>query len=263
MAERFVKWAKGWRLAFNDSTFRAFVRAAAAVGGDRIEEEARQAVLESLPSTASDEKSLGLFGADVGIERGPTETAADYADRLSIQAYLNRLRGKPLGLLLGLEWAEFTGAVVVTINGLAHYLSAAPSLQDIKDAIDNMEPPTSWYTIVDMGPNPAIPAVSAEGKSPAHGAIAAGTRPWWFYDHQWAKTHRFGILFPAPTAIDLTIPENLARIRRVIRNWKPANAKCLGIWVNSTGAVWGWPPGNMWGGGGMWGGGAVAFFQAE
>lgn len=263
MAERFVKWAKGWRLAFNDETFRAFIRSAAAIGGDKLEEEARQAVLESLPSTASDEKSLGLFGADVGIERGPTESASDYGNRLEIQAYLNRLRGTPFGLLLALEWAEFTGGVLVTINGRAHYFSAAPSLDDVKAAVDNAEIPSSWYVQVDLGLNPPIPIVAAEGKSPAHGAIAAGTRPWWFYDHLWAKTHRFGVLFPAPTAIDLTIPENLARIRRVIRTWKPANAKCLGIWVNSTGAIWGWPPGNLWGGLGLWGGGAVAIFQAE
>ena len=262
MAGRFEEWIRGWRLGFNGPNFRAFAGALAATVGDRVEAEARQAAREALPSLASDEGSLALFGADVSIDRGPTETAASYRERLSHHVSLNKMRGKALGMLSALYWSDFPGAVLVTQNGRAHNLSAAPSAPDITTAIEALTSP-SWYVITAVGTNPPIPLVAAEGKSPSHAPIAAGQLPWWYFDANWSKCNRFGIIFPLGTTVDLTVAANLARIKRVIRQWKGAHQRCFGVWVVTSGLQWGWPVTNTWGGGGLNWGGTNLFYAVD
>lgn len=51
---------------------------------------------------------------------------------------------------------------------------------------------------------------------------------------------------------------DLARLRRIVRGWKPAKARCMGAFAIISGELWGWPVGT-WGDPGVWGGEAVAF----
>lgn len=54
----------------------------------------------------------------------------------------------------------------------------------------------------------------------------------------------------------------LNTIRKVVKTWKPAKAKFMGIWVVVDGAVWGWPLGTKWGASGLkWGSGTSAHYD--
>ena len=258
MPGRFERWVGGWRLAFNGPNFRAFFGGLAAVV-DRLAGEALQAAREATPSLAEDEASFGLFGRDVGIERGPTETLASYQVRLAHQVAQNKLHGTSLGLLCQLHWLGFPGAVVVQQNGYAHSLTSDPSAPDLTAALAAKSKP-SWYQIEELGPNPAIPA-STDGKP----AIAAGTIPWWtFGDPMDAEGNqynsRFGLIWDASaTDPDLGTAANLARLRRVVRKWRAGKSRCVVARVITSGHYWG-EPGLLWGAGGLvWGGTSTSY----
>lgn len=52
---------------------------------------------------------------------------------------------------------------------------------------------------------------------------------------------------------------DLAKCKRIVRDWKPAKAKCMGLFVLVSGRSWGWPL-VAWGDVGLkWGGEVVAF----
>src|SRR6185295_11688784 len=99
-----------------------------------------------------------------------------------------------------------------------------------------------------LAANPGIPA-STDGKP----AIPAHTIPWWTLPggpmDAAGNQHngRFAIVFgdDAPDP-DLDDAANLARIRRVIRDWRPAKALCAAIHVVSGGHYYG-EPGVEWG----------------
>ena len=259
MAGIFETFVRGWRLGFNGPQFRAFMGGLAAVM-DKADVLARQATREGYGGLAEDDKSLGLIGADYGIPSAPSMTTEEYRDLLAYKVPLNQLRGTGLGLCLGLHFADFPGAVVVQQNGIAYQITGTVDLADIVEPIAL----PSWITMSTLSDsNPNIPA-STDGKP----AIAAGTIPWWTIDggmdaegNQW--NGRFMVLFPSDVDDPaLGTAANLARIRRVIRAWRPAKARCAGIVVCTSGKLVGWPPRDVADGGTV-GPGSATTYTAE
>lgn len=57
---------------------------------------------------------------------------------------------------------------------------------------------------------------------------------------------------------------DLARLRRIVRDWKPARARCVGLYVLISGEFWDWPVGTWDEPGGFWGPpGDVVHFEME
>ena len=74
---------------------------------------------------------------------------------------------------------------------------------------------------------------------------------------------RFMVLFPSDVDDPaLGTAANLARIRRVIRAWRPAKARCAGIVVCTSGKLVGWPPRDVADGGTV-GPGSATTYTAE
>jgi len=250
----YEEWITSQRLPWLGTKGRAIVGAFAAVLGDRALEWAKQAFLEHLPEKAT-AASNALTASERQIEPGPTEANAALATRLVRAVAQWRLAGAPLGLLLALYYAEFAEAVIVQQNGRGYNLSGTSNLDDIADLTTQ----PAWYIVTTLGLNPAIPA-SADGRP----AIASGTVPWWTFDVSHMDTagnqftSRFAILFPVGNTVDLSVQANLDRIRRVIQRWRPAKATCVTIIDVLSGAVWGWPASQNWGGF-SWGGSIATY----
>lgn len=219
MAGIFEEWVRGWRLGFNGPNFRAFMGGLAAVM-DRADTIAKQATREGYAALAEDAASLGMIGADYGIERGPTETVAEFQARLAYKVALNRLRGTPLGVLLALYYGEFEGAVLVQQNGRYHTLSAAPNLDDIVE----MTSLPSWVESDDTSTRPSDGA------------------PWWTFDDSDTFCSRFAVIFPvdAPNP-GLSTAATLARAQRLVKAWRPAKATCEGFVHVTAGKTIGYP----------------------
>src|SRR5690242_10048302 len=61
--------------------------------------------------------ALPVIGDELGLDRGPFETDQQYAARL-VGAWLAwKYAGTPLGLLVALYWAGFSGGLIVQQNG--------------------------------------------------------------------------------------------------------------------------------------------------
>lgn len=234
-------WARKLRAAWSGgSKGSAMLGSIAALIGDNTDANSLAGLLEQMPATATDEASVDLALAERQLEAGPAMTFADKQAFAAAAPNLNRFRGRPLGTLLALHYAGFPDAVIVQQNGQGYMLSAAPNL----DSLASLFPFTaglSWFDVADLGPNPLIPA-SADGKP----AIPAGTVPWWVFGppmdgdgNQW--NNRYGVLFPTYATDPLLVAANLARIKRVLLAWKPGQARCAGIWVCTSGAMWGLP----------------------
>jgi len=250
-------WVRGLRLAHNGPKNQALWGALAKVAGDNRRADMYAGVLESLPSFAST-GALGLLGNDRLIDRGPSESDAAYAARLVAAPLLWRLAGTPLGLLLALSGAGFSGMVVAQQNGLTWSLNATPVLADLA----NLVALPSWVTRTEKAnANPPLPA-SADGKP----AIAALTIPWWTLDNPMDANGnqycaRFAVVFPSTaTNPNLGVAANLTRIQGVISKWRPAKARCVGIWVVTSGKNWG--DGHLYGVSTNWGGASTVYAGA-
>jgi len=269
MAGRFEEWISGWRLGINGPNFRALMGGFAAVLGDRMEELARQAVRESLPSLAADDASLGLIGNDLGLPRAPSMSTEDYRAFLQHGISLNRMRVTGLGMCVGLYYADFPGAVVIQQNGLAYQITGTPNLDDVDlmaDPATTLESRVlpAWITRTYLAnSNKYLPA-STDGRP----AVPALTIPWLNIDTDMDAegnqyNSRFAVLFPADVDDPaLGTSANLARIRSTIAAWKPAKTTCAKIVVCTSGHVWGWPPSMKWGDVGLVWGGAVTTYTA-
>jgi hypothetical protein len=55
---------------------------------------------------------------------------------------------------------------------------------------------------------------------------------------------------------------DLNALRTLIRRWKPACTRCVGIRILSSGLMWGWPPTRKWGDAGSVWGGEVLTYEA-
>jgi hypothetical protein len=242
MAATWEAWAKRLRASWaSGPKAQALLGAIGAVLGDQVDANSLAALLEQLPASATDPASVALALSERQIEPGPSLSLADRKALAAAAPNLNRLRGRALGLLLALYYADFQGAVLVQQNGLGYQITATPNLGDLFGLVA----PPSWFTITTLAnANPAVPA-STDGRP----AIPANTVPWWDLGNpmdaagnQFAS--RFAVLFPLSLGTPdpgLGTAANLARIQRVIKAWRPAKTTCAGIIV-ATGPMYGWPP---------------------
>lgn len=233
---RYETWGQQLRLPWIGAKGREILGGFIRVLGDWAIDWGTQSALEHLPEFAS-AASNALTASERQIVPGPTETAASLARRLARAVRQWQYAGTPLGLLLALFYAEFTGAVLVQQNGRGHSLSGAPDLDD----------PTAAHVVTTLAANPML--------SPPHA--------WWTFDGDDSYCSRFAVLFPS-TAPDpqLGVAANLARIQRVIRLWRPAKAKCVGIYHCGAGKFVGWPV-RQANDGGTVGPSTVTFYAAE
>jgi hypothetical protein len=131
---------------------------------------------------------LPHIGAERLLVRGPAETDGNYATRLRTAWDDWARAGTALELLVQLWWAGFEHAVFVQQNGVAFYLSGAPTAgQD----------PTSLLVQTNCSVLPTAMTAQLPLPSGITGptSIAAGT-PWWTFDSEPWFGSRFAILLP-------------------------------------------------------------------
>lgn len=254
----FEEWANKLRLPLNRDAGRNILGAFARVIADLAAEEAEDANFEHLPQKASITDSIKLVASERLIEPGTTETTANLARRLTYAVDQWQLASQPVGMLCALQFAGFCpvaeDVIIVQQNGRAHRLTTVPpDLDDMRAAVLSS----------DLGNNPPIGGVRP---------LAAGVTPWWHIDTDIDAENdqfngRFALLYPAPLGTwaapvnpptDVSSPtrSEVNRLRRIVQRWKPAKAKCVGIYVATAGEMWGWPVGT-WGDPGVWGGTVV------
>ena len=187
---------------------------------------------------------------DIDLVIDPTATAATIASDIQIAQGLWKYAGTPLGMCVGFYMAGLGTPLVVQQNGLVFQLGSGINLADLVGATS----PPSWVLITTLSNgNPALPA-STDGRP----AVAALTVPWWMFDagmdaagNQYCS--RFAIVYPpGTTQPNYGLANLLNRAQSVIARWKPAHARCMGIWEATSGVMWG-TPATVWGVG-TWGG---------
>src|SRR5579864_4679469 len=141
-------FARRLRMAWNDPVKgQSFLGAIAAVLGDETDANSMAALLEQLPLSCKDPASLALHLSERQLEAGPSLSFSDQ-QKLAAAPALNRLRGRPLGMLVALYYADFHSAVVVQQNGLAYQITGTPNLDDLLNL--NAVGIPSWYTVTTL-----------------------------------------------------------------------------------------------------------------
>lgn len=165
--------------------------------GDQTVDDLTQAIIEHWPEYANDPKSNGLTGSERLIDRGPTESDADWAHRITYAVPLSKLHGTPFGVLVALYYAGFAGAVWVQQNGIGYNLSAPPNLDDIAAAPANGAP--SWLVKTQLDQLIAVNTPETRAPVGATKTIPVG-QSWWQLDNAFNTDFcsRFQILFPGP-----------------------------------------------------------------
>lgn len=175
---RYEAWVTSFRLSWMGVVGRRIWGGFAAALGDRSIDWARQAQLEHFPRYAS-APSVALIADERQLDVNPLEPTQAIADRAPYAVQISKFYGSPLGLLLGLHFAGFDGAVAVQQNGQAHTLTLPlPAFQDAWD-------PKGNHVITVLGGNPTLPG-------------AAAGHAWWTFDLDNSFCSRFAVLFPGP-----------------------------------------------------------------
>lgn len=221
---------------------------------DDVTAREKEAVKVCLPSAAPAD-ALPYLGSELTLERGPTESEADFRARLAAPWTAHRHAGSGYGILTQLRAIGYTSTngdpTIVQQNGLALSLDAAGAL--VKTL---------------LGPNPAI-----GGNMP----LVAGTTEWWTFDSGLDANGdqyngRFALLFPSlpsgwttPTDPPVAAPTlaEVNTIRRFVNRWREGARRFMGIYVLVGGIAWGWPPDLEWGDAGDWGDGDVIAWGPE
>jgi hypothetical protein len=183
----FESWMAG--LAANQGPARQrIIKAFASVLGDKSVEWMTWANLEHLPAYASDQ-SIALIASERQLDTATGEAASSIAQRAPFWLQLAKFSGSGLGILLGLHFSGFDGAILIQQNGRA--LSLTLPL-----------PPFVLGQTWDPTPNLVVtacnPLVLALTSSVTPGrSIPAGT-PWFAFDSDTDFCSRFTVLFPGP-----------------------------------------------------------------
>lgn len=184
----FQSWASQLRIKWMSFKGRAHVMAYAAVLGDWTTDWMTAALLERMPLTASS-TALALIASERQADTYPGEPAATLAPRLTQWMLLWRYAGTPLGLLLGLHFSGFDGALLIQQNGVTWQL---------KLPLPTIVPGQPW----DPSPNlvtsscPQLALALTSSVTPTR-SIPAGT-PWFYFDSNTDFCSRFAVLFPGP-----------------------------------------------------------------
>lgn len=212
---------------------------------------------DALPYLAS-ERGL-LQGGTIG--GGPSESNSAFGTRLK-QAWDVPgwpVAGTPYAILIQLYYSlGYTNVIIAQQNGLIYGLVASPT----GDPDTDLDIETAAPLIT-----PATPGPDREDQK----TIPAGT-PWWYFDDKTDFCSRFVVIFPSPLPAWWTDIENpptqtsapslseVNAIRKIIQQWRNAEATCVGIIVSTSGLLWGYPQDQVWGAAtGNWGGTTVVY----
>jgi hypothetical protein len=133
--------------------------------------------------------AVGLIASERQLDTVPGEATATIAARATQWIQLGKFAGSPLGILLGLHFSGFDGALVVQQNGASYQLTLP---------LPTIVPGQPW----DPTPNlvrtscSALPATLTSSVNPTR-SIPAGT-PWFAFDMNTDFCSRFAVLFPGP-----------------------------------------------------------------
>ena len=253
-------WADSLRLAFNGSKGGKILKGLAALLIDKTLDWGTAGLAIRFPiqadGTPAEATALSLMASERRLILDPAASTATQAANIAAAQIAWRYAGTPLGMCLGIYLAGLYTPLVVTQNGLQFQITGTPNFPDL---VGN--PPVggiSWFTITTLpNGNPALPA-STDGRP----AVSALTVPWWMFDagmdaagNQYCS--RFALVYypGAGTIPNFANAEILTRAQRVIAGWKPAHARCMGIWNSGSGTFWWNKPATLWGTGGIvWGG---------
>lgn len=177
-----IPWLVGLDVGHDDATSQATVLDAEVV-------LIQDATFARMPGLAPDDALLHIGGDRQLLYTPSAETQANFVTRLHTAWDDWARAGTGVELLTQLYWGGFTGAVIVTQNGLGCKLSGTPVAgQD----------PTPLVTVFNLG------VIGPPIAGPAR-TIPSGT-PWWTFDDNTEFWSRFAILFPdgMPGALTIT-----------------------------------------------------------
>ena len=161
--------------------------------GDMTEQWCMQGTLEHLPQYASDPVSIALHADDRQLDTYPGEPSAQLQAREPYWLVINKFRGRGLGLLLGLHFAGFDGAIIVQQNGIALSLTLPlPPFTGNWDPTPNLVITQCSQLATALTSNVTPPTWKTPGRS-----IPSATK-WFFFDNNTDFCSRFAVLFPGP-----------------------------------------------------------------
>lgn len=190
---RYESWVTNLK-AVQGLVRRRIFGAFASVLGDKSVEWMTQANLEHLPSFASDQ-GVALIASERQMDTATGETVRSIAARAPYWLQLARFSGSGLGVLLGLHFSGFDGAVLVQQNGIALSLTLPLPPFVLGQAWD----PTP--NLVTTACSPLATALTSS-VTPTR-SIPAGT-PWFFFDSNTDFCSRFAVIFPSPLSSAFT-----------------------------------------------------------
>lgn len=183
-------------------------------------DRAKRSLLARFPAYAPDDAALAAMGRDRLIVRGINEPSAAYAQRLSRALDDHKTRGNPFALLRQLRAYLQADCVVRTVDWRGN-----------------------WYTIEADGTEVAtIPGANWDWNG---GAVNEWARFWviiypvggtdpWAISGNWGDADLWGsgVWGTAGKTIGTTAtPDQVAAVRQIIRDWKPAGTTCEWIIV--------------------------------
>ncbi len=209
--ERFQNWLPWWLTADAGGN----VAASLALLADDFTARAKLALVSRFPSYAPDDAALAAMGRDRLIVRGINEPSAAYAARLSRAFADHKTRGTPYTLLEQLRAYLQADCVVRTVDQAGNWFSIdADGNRSSSLNTGNWDwdggAPNAWsrFWVIIYPVN--------------------GVTPWAIADN-WGDAALWGsgVWGTAGATIGTTATvDQVAAVRSIIRNWKPANAVC-------------------------------------
>lgn len=254
----FQSWAASLRIKWLSFKGRGQIVAYATILGDWTIDWMTAALLERMPLQASP-TSVALIASERQLDVNPSEATLSIAQRATQWIQLGKFVGTPLGVLLGMHFAGFDGAVLVQQNGVAYQLQLPlPTIipGQIWDPRPNQIRTMCSQLAVALTSNLTPPTVSSAGRS------IPGGNSWWKIDDNTDGCSRFAILFPTPPSNYPFSATDLLRLQNTIAKWRPARTRCVGINVLTSGHMIGWPVTQKFGDGRTFGGSVVTYAGA-
>lgn len=185
----FQSWASSLRIKWLSFKGRAQALAYATVLGDWTIDWMTAALYERMPSYASTATALPLIASERQLDVTPDEATTAIAGRAPQWINLGKYVGTAVGLLVGMHFAGFDNAVIVTQNGLAYQLALPLPpfiLGEAWDPTGNLITSSLSTLSVPLHSNITLSRSIPTGAS------------WWTMDSNTDFCSRFEILFPGP-----------------------------------------------------------------